>query len=503
MKIFTNLFKVPKGIKNKDLKLLGMLFGISLITILVQLVYLNLRFAFLLDEIPLFYSKVWGNAQLAPKTDIFLIPAISIFITFVGSLFFYYASTHFYKFGTKIIFFLVSFCNLLLTASLFRIVHLSLCTSVPLIAENYIYLFIPFFVALLVSLLLSPGYVKLMNSWGIVTDPKLHLHPAMILKNPSARGGGLLFALVFIVVSVFFLPLTTEIVGILLFSLCLSLFGFLDDFQNTHPDSKLRFLESPLIRLGCLMFFVSLLYFFNVKISFLSNPLDGILRLDTSGFSIGDVVIKPLSWIFTTVWIVWILNLLSWSNGVDGQYSGIVGISLIFLGLLALRQDFPTPVDFSYARLAVIGAGVVFGLVGVTWYPSRIMWGFGALSAGVVVAALSVLIQAKIITSILILLVPFLDGLTTVIRRVAQRKNPLKGDRGHLHHLLMQKGLSVPQVALFYWFVTLLFGALSLYSAGKPLVQTFLMLLGIVFFITVLANVKLPIKKSLLQESEK
>jgi len=503
MKNFTNLFKVPKGIKNKDLRLLGILFGISLVTILVQLVYLNLRFAFLLDEIPFFYSKVWGNAQLAPKTDIFLIPAISILITLVGSLFFYYVSVHFYKFGTKLIFFLVSFCNLLLTASLFRIVHLSLCTSVPLIAENYVYLFIPFFVALLVSLLLSPIYVKLMTSWGIVTDPKRHSHPAMILKNPSARGGGLLFALVFIAVSVFFLPLTTEIVGILLFSLILASFGFLDDFQNTHLGSKLSFLENPLIRLGCLMFFVSLLYFFDIKISFLSNPLDGILYLDILDFSLGNVVIHPLSWVFTTVWIVWILNLLSWSNGVDGQYSGIIGISLVFLGLLALRQDFPTSVDFSYARLAVIGAGVVFGLAGVTWYPSRIMWGFGALSAGIVVASLSVLIQAKVITSILILLVPFLDGLTTVIRRVAQGKNPLKGDKGHLHHLLMQKGLSVPQVALFYWLVTLLFGALSLYSAGKPLVQTFLMLLGIVFFITVLANVKVSRKKPLLQELEK
>ena len=503
MKNFTNLFKAPKGIKNKDSRLLGILFGISLLTILVQLVYLNLRFAFLLDEIPLFYSKVWGDAQLAPKSDIFLIPATSIFITLAGSLFFYYVGTHFYKFGTKLIFFLVSFCNLLLTASLFRIVHLSLGTSVPLIAENYVYLFVPFFAALLASLFLSPSYVKLMTSWGVVTDPNRHSHPAMILKNPSVRGGGLLFALVFIVVSIFFLPLTTKIIGILLFSLFLAIFGFLDDFQNTHSRSKLSFLENPLIRLGCLVFFVSLVYFFDIKISFLSNPLNGVLHLDTLGFSLGDVVIKPLSWVFTTVWIVWILNLLSWSNGVDGQYSGIVGISLIFLGLLALRQDFPTPADFSYARLAVIGAGVVFGLVGVTWHPSKLMWGFGAMSAGVVVAALSVLVQAKVITSILILLIPFLDGLITVIRRVARGKNPLKGDRGHLHHLLMQKGLSVPQVALFYWLATLLFGGLSLYSAGKPLVQTFLMLLGILFFIIVLANVKLPTKKLPLQEFEK
>jgi len=503
MKDFNKLFKIPKGIKKEDLRLLGILLGISLLTIFVQLVYLNLRFAFLLEEIPLFYSKVWGDVQLASKEAIFLIPAISVFITFVGLLFFYYVSIRFYKFGAKLVFFLVLFCNLLLTVSLFRIVRLSLCTSVPLIAENYVYLFVPFFVALLVTLLLAPSYVKLMTSWGIITDPNRHLHPAMILKNPSARGGGLLFALVFIAVSIFFLPLTTEIIGILLFSLVLALFGFLDDFQNTHSGSKLSFLENPLIRLGCLLFFVSLLYFFDVKISFLSNPLDGILYLDTLDLSLGDVIIQPVSWIFTTVWIVWILNLLSWSNGVDGQYSGIVGISLIFLALLALRHDFVTPSDFGHARLAVIGAGVVFGLVGVTWHPSKIMWGFGAMSVGVVVASLSALIQAKVITSLLILLIPFLDALATVIRRVANGKNPLRGDRGHLHHLLMQKGLSVPQVALFYWLVTLLFGGLSLLSAEKPLIQAFLMLLGIAFFIIVLVNVQLRTKKYPSQEFEK
>ena len=195
--------------------------------------------------------------------------------------------------------------------------------------------------------------------------------------------------------------------------------------------------------------------------------------------------------------------MLSWSNGVDGQYSGIVGIALIFVALLGLRHPEVTQLQFNYSRLAILAAGISFGLIGVTWFPSRMMWGFGAMSAGVVLASLSILIQAKVITSILILFVPFLDAFVTIIRRFYQGKNPLRGDRGHLHHLLLDRGFSVPHVAIFYWVVTLLFGGLSLYSSEKPLIQIFLMILGVIFFVITLTNLRLSRKRKQQLEVEK
>ncbi len=498
-----DLNKFIDRIKREDLKLGSFLFVGSLILVFVQLIYLNFRFDLLLEQIPLFYSRLWGDSQIVPKENIFIIPAISLFISFFGLLFFYYLSIKFYRFGTKLITFVVLSCNVFLTYSLFRITNISLKVTEPLIPGVYIQLILLFTLSLIICLIFAPWYTKLMGSLGIVTDPDKHDHPAMILEHVSARGGGLFFTALLILLSLLLVPLTTKIIGVLFITFVLAVLGFLDDYQNTHPDSKLCFLENPMLRLGLLMFFVSLLYFFDVKIFFLPNPVDGVFRLDLLNFSIGSIFIQPIAWFFTTIWIVWILNLLSWSNGVDGQYSGIVGIALIFLALLGIRYENITSIQMGYSHMAIIAAGISFGLVGVTWFPSKLMWGFGAISAGVVVAAVSILTQAKVITSILILLVPFLDAFVTLIRRIIQGKNPFKGDRGHLHHLLIDQGLSVPQIALFYWFVTLLFGGLSLFSAERPFIQSILMGIGIVFFAIALVNLKLPEKKEPLSEAEK
>ena len=166
--------------------------------------------------------------------------------------------------------------------------------SKPLIPENYISLILLFVVSALLSLVLSPIYTGLMETLGIVTDPEEHDHPAMILQNSSARGGGLFFALVFIGLVVIFIPLSPEILGILIGSFAIALLGFLDDYQNTHSDSLLSFFENPLVRLGFLFVVVSGLYFFNIRISFFTNPLDTMFYLNQFNFNLWGITIQPL-----------------------------------------------------------------------------------------------------------------------------------------------------------------------------------------------------------------
>jgi UDP-GlcNAc:undecaprenyl-phosphate GlcNAc-1-phosphate transferase len=121
------------------------------------------------------------------------------------------------------------------------------------------------------------------------------------------------------------------------------------------------------------------------------------------------------------------------------------------------------------------------------------MWGFGATSAGIVLAALSIIASTKISISILVLLVPFMDGVITVIRRILNKQNPLKGDRNHLHHLLLQRGWSIKQVALFYWVTTAILGAVGYLSSDKDLPLLVLTLGGVVGFIIALLNFKFKI----------
>lgn len=488
-----------------DLSLEAIHLLISLGFVLIQLVYLNLRFPVLAEEVPLFYTQLWGEAQLTSKSSLFLIPAISVVMSLFGLLFMYFFKSRFYKYGPQITLVSVLIFNFALTASLFRIVTKCLLVDTPLVSELVAHLLEPFLIALALSIMLSPKYVKLMKKWQIVTDPAKHSHPGMILKNPSARGGGLFFALLFVPLSLFFAPLSVENLGILTLSSVLALLGILDDIQNTHLGSKLRFLENPWVRLTLLFVVVGALHLFGIGIDFGSSAFVGLTHFVQSSQNIvlGNIVIKLLSWLLTTLWIVWTLNLLSWSNGVDGQYSGIAGISLIIVSILSLRFGTDKPSYLGYAQIALIGAGISLGLARVTWFPSKMMWGFGAMSAGLVLASLSILIQAKVITSILILLIPFLDAIATLFRRILSGKSPLKGDKEHFHHLLMARGLSERQVATFYWVFTAFFGGLSLLSANNIQAQRVLMSLGTVFFVFITASLRLSAKKKPVPPVEK
>ncbi len=191
----------------------------------------------------------------------------------------------------------------------------------------------------------------------------------------------------------------------------------------------------------------------------------------------------------TSLWIVWIMNVLSWSNGVDGQFPGIVGIASLLIAILALRFKELTEIHHQIALLSVISAGAAFGSVKYNWHPSKIMWGFGAMSAGLVIASLAILAQAKIAVSVLILLIPFLDALVTVGRRILKGKNPLKGDRGHLHHILLDKGWSVSMVALFYWFATAIFGIIGLLSPERVVLKVTFLIVGVVASILIFFNI--------------
>jgi UDP-GlcNAc:undecaprenyl-phosphate GlcNAc-1-phosphate transferase len=169
-------------------------------------------------------------------------------------------------------------------------------------------------------------------------------------------------------------------------------------------------------------------------------------------------------------------------------------LSLRFTPLLAAQED--------YAKMAIIISGAAFGLIPFTWHPSKVMWGFAATSAGLALASLSILSTSKIATSVIVLLIPFLDGTVTVLRRLIQKKNPLKGDRGHLHHLLMERGWKAPQIAIFYWISTMLLGLIGIFASERYLVQITLMLGGVIAFVIILLNLKSKIVRGLTPKSE-
>jgi UDP-GlcNAc:undecaprenyl-phosphate GlcNAc-1-phosphate transferase len=161
--------------------------------------------------------------------------------------------------------------------------------------------------------------------------------------------------------------------------------------------------------------------------------------------------------------ILWNMNIVNWSKGVDGQMPGFVAIALAFVGLIALRFA-ADPAQLETAHLAFIVSGAFAGFLVWNFYPQKIMSGYGAGSlAGFFLAVLAILSGAKFATTVMVLAVPTADAVFTIVRRILAGKSPLWGDRGHLHHKLLDElGWGRKRIAVFYWVTSFSLGVLSL-----------------------------------------
>ncbi|HNS71132.1 MAG TPA: MraY family glycosyltransferase [bacterium] len=454
---------------------------LSILIISFQFIYIFFRSKYLNAEIPLWYTRLWGDNWLAPKSAIYIIPAVS-FLVFVFGLLLILFNRYYIKYFRGLIWSAVLFCISFLTYSLITIVHNSSIFFKPAVNPNLIPLFIPLILSFLLTFLIVPYFIEFAQNKRIVTSPQMHQHPGMVLEAPSARGGGVVYGLIFLLLSILFVGIPQHFTGIFLSILMIIGLSIIDDYQNTHPLSPLKVFENPFLRLFLLLLSVIPTVLSGILIIEVTNPLGDLLILTS--------IHEALPAVITILWIVWVMNVLSWSNGIDGQYSGIIGIASLAVMFLALRFKPLESIHTQIAILAAISAGSAFGLSKYNWHPSKIMWGFGAMTAGLLIAALSISVKGKIITSVLIILIPFMDAVVTVIRRLIQGKNPLSGDRGHLHHLLLDRGWNVQKIARFYWITTAVFALIGLLTPERYAIQTAMIIVGLVAFIIVLMNVR-------------
>ena len=330
-------------------------------------------------------------------------------------------------------------------------------------------------VAFFISLAVTPLVIKLAWKLNIIDDPRLHVHPKVTHTYPVPRAGGLALFIAILISTLIFLPVDKHILGIIIGMVILLVMGLADDKYNLspYPRAAVQFLAAlaPVA--------------FGIGIAYITNPFDTIIDLShpqITFFFLGEIrTIWILSDLFALIWIVIIINFLNMgAKGVDGQLPGVVGIAALTIGLLSLRFSADIT-QWPVIILAAITAGAYFGFLPWNFYPQKIMPAFsGSNIAGFLLAVLSILSTTKVCTLMVVLGVPLIDTGYTVIRRVLAGKSPFWGDRGHLHHKLLDAGLSRSQVAIFYWLVTALLGllALSLNSAYK-----FYTIVFVIFFV--------------------
>lgn len=305
-------------------------------------------------------------------------------------------------------------------------------------------------------------------------DPQKQHHEKVIHTRAVPRGGGLAVFTSIFLACLLFLPFDRHVIAILVGSMLIMVIGVWDDIKNVNPYLRLflGFIAAAIV-VGA-----------GVNIPFITNPIQGgVIDFSslsshslTEGFAIN---VSALATGMAIIWIVWCMNMVNWSKGLDGQLPGIVVIAALVIGVLSFRfsQDVT---QWKVSILAAIVAGSYLGFLPWNIYPQKMMPGYGGGAlAGFLLAILSILSGAKLATLMIVLAVPMIDALYVIIRRIMSGKSPVWGDRSHFHHKLLDLGWSKQVVALFYWVITLVLGLFSLQLDSKQKLFIILMLPGI------------------------
>lgn len=321
-------------------------------------------------------------------------------------------------------------------------------------------IFKPLLLSIIIALAATPITIFVYRRLGWVEDPKKTRRPKDTHTKPVPRGGGIPVYLSVMIASLVFLPLDQHLKGILLGSALIMTMGIFDDRLNLNPY----------LRLVWGMAAAGIVVVSGIGITFVTNPFGGIINLT-----------PLLSALFALSWMVFLANIVNISKGFDGQLPGMVVIAALTIALLGFRFSADIT-QWSVVILASIIAGAYLGFLPFNFYPQKIMPGYGGGAlAGFLLAILAVLSTTKVGTAIVVLGVPLIDAGYSIIRRILAGRSPVWGDRGHLHHKILDEWRwSKRRAAFFYWGLTALLGLLALILNSQQKLYTLVMLAVII-----------------------
>jgi len=286
--------------------------------------------------------------------------------------------------------------------------------------------------------------------WGWATGPQLdrHIHTTSV---PRLGGIAVFFSFVFIgttavLVSKYagfghLLPVSA-LLSVLVAGSLIFVLGLYDDFRGISPYWKfgVQALAAIILYGGGL----------------------GVQQLDL--FSAGHLLSATVGFPLTVVWVLLITNAFNLIDGLDGLAAGSAFFSTIVLFVSSLFVS-----NITVTLLTITLAGVILGFLRFNFYPASIFMGdSGSMFVGFMLAALALCGSQKAPTMIAVAIpvvafgFPIVDVMLAVSRRFLSGKPLFDGDRNHIHHKLLNRGLSQRGAVLVLYGVTAAFALMSL-----------------------------------------
>lgn len=306
------------------------------------------------------------------------------------------------------------------------------------------------FLLSIISAVIAPFIRKLAFVLGAVDNPNAR----RVNKKPMPTIGGLgIFITVNIGCFILFrnqFP-THELFSLFLAECIIVLTGLIDDILELSPKQKM---------FGILLAALVVYFLAGIKMDEVSLPILGTFNLGWWSLPI------------TIFWILALTNAVNLIDGLDGLATGVSMISLFTMGIVG--YFFLNTNEFYVPLLAFIMVATLIGFLPYNFHPAKIFLGdTGALFIGFMIAILSLkglknVTFISMIVPIIILGVPITDTIYAIIRRLLNKKPISSADKHHLHHQLMQMGLTHRQTVLAIYGLSLIFSFISLLFILSP-----------------------------------
>jgi UDP-GlcNAc:undecaprenyl-phosphate GlcNAc-1-phosphate transferase len=305
-----------------------------------------------------------------------------------------------------------------------------------------------FLVAAVVTALLTPLTMRIAKAVGAIDEPR----ERGLSERPTPLLGGLAIFAGVLVAALIWLPAGYSKAhqlwhGVLLAAALITLVGALDD----------RFDLPPVVKLAGQIAAAVIVVHYGVAVKAITLPFVGKLHFPNAGVTNAGPVL-------TVIGVVAMMNVVNFSDGVDGLAAGVCVIIALALAVIAFDLNRAQP-----GVLAALTAGAALGFLLYNFPPaSSFMGDCGANLLGLLMGVITVEAAVKttavvsFVLPLILLAIPFLDTTFVVLKRLKYRQPIYRSDSEHFHHRMARIGFSSRRTIAYLYAWTLLLAGLAL-----------------------------------------
>lgn len=302
-------------------------------------------------------------------------------------------------------------------------------------------------ITFLFSVLIMPVMRKVAHHIGAIDIPRSSEGNRHIHKKPIPKLGGVGIFFAFLFGYMLFGQHSIKMNAILIGSFIIIFAGMIDDISDLRASRQLL---AQVAAAAVIVFYGK------------------IVLTDISAFGL-YIQFGKFSEIITIFFIVACINIINFTDGLDGLSGGVTSIFYITTAIICFYQGRLGTLEMT---LTLIMLGSTLGFLVHNFYPAKIFAGQCSMFMGFMISIICLLgFKGTALTSlfvpIAILGLPILDTLFAIIRRTLKGQPIFSADRCHFHHQLLGMNFSHRTTVLIIYFINMLFALTSIFYVLK------------------------------------